>query len=33
MSLSEQQRADLIKLYWEKYQETWGELELACRGK
>ena len=29
MSLSEQQRANLVKLYWEKYQETWGELELA----
>lgn len=29
MSLSEQQGADLVRLYWEKYQETWGELELA----
>ena len=29
MSLSEEQRKDLVSLYWEKYQETWMELELS----
>lgn len=29
MSLSEQQRLELVNLYWEKYQETWAELELS----
>ena len=34
MSLSEEQRKDFVNLYWEKYQETWTELELsveACK--
>lgn len=31
MSLSEQQRMDLVKLYWEKYEDTWTELELSIK--
>ena len=31
MSLSEEQRKDLVSLYWEKYQETWMELDCLLR--
>ncbi|MBQ0074284.1 MAG: HEPN domain-containing protein [Prevotella sp.] len=33
MSLNEQQRKDLVKLYWDKATMTWDELEICEQTK